>query len=662
MATNSIQSAVTATNLDVNSIVSQLMTVERRPLDLLASQAQSYQTQISAYGSLKSAMSSFQASLLSLNDASRFAALTASVGDSTIASASATSDARVGTYSLEVDTLAQQQKLRSTTFSDPLATVGSGTLTFQFGTYDSNANSFTLNADKPAQTVSIAAGQNTLAGIRDAVNNAGIGVTASIVNDGTSSRLVFTSTDSGTKNSLKIGVADNDGTNTNMSGLSQLAYDPTATKNLTETVAAKDATLKLDGISITSSSNTVTDAMAGLTLNLQKADSNTVTTISVQRDKTTVQNAVQTLVKAYNQFDQAIDTLTKYDPTSKQSGPLLGDSLVLSTQSRVRSLLTSSVPGGTYTTLSQIGVSFQLDGSLALDSSKLGAALDAHPEDIGALFAKVGRPTDTRVSYVSATAATKPGTYALQISQPATKGSLAASAAAGLTITAGVNDVLGFTVNGTSVSMTLGAGVYATAAALASELQSKLNGALQASGSSVQVATSAGTFTVTSNKYGAASGVSVASGVAADNLFGATPTATAGLDVAGTLAGASMIGSGQTLLGPAGTAVEGLQLRTQATAAGSYGTVTYSTGIVSQIVDAMDAFLSDGGGVASRIDGLNRSLKTNGDRQTEEQARLDQTQQQLMKQYTALNQLIASMNTTSTYLTQQLSALPKIGG
>jgi flagellar hook-associated protein 2 len=354
--------------------------------------------------------------------------------------------------------------------------------------------------------------------------------------------------------------------------------------------------------------------------------------------------------------------LTSYDATSNQGGPLLGDSLVLSAQSQVKSLLNATVPGGTFTSLAQVGVTFQTDGTLALDSSKLSAAMSSNPQDIAALFSQLGRPSDARVNYVSATSATQPGTYALQISQPATQAALAGSAPAGLTITAGVNDTPSFTVDGHTVSVKLAAGVYASASDLTAQLQSQLNGALQSTGSSVQVGATGGKLTVTSSKFGSTSGVSVASDASSSNLFGATQTNTAGVDVAGTLGGIAMIGSGQTLLGPAGTPVEGMQLTVQATAPGSYGTVSYSTGVISQISSALDTFLSDNGGVASRIDGLNASLKSNNDDQTQEQARLNAEQAQLTTQYTALNTLLASMNSTMTYLTQQIAALPKLGG
>ena len=175
-----------------------------------------------------------------------------------------------------VNSLAQAHKIASTGFASTNDAVGSGTLTFSFGSFD--GATFTANADAPAKSVTILPGQNTLSGIRDAVNAAGIGVTATIVNDGSPSgnRLVFSSTATGAAMSLKVGVADDDATHTDTAGLSRLAYDPAAAvgagRNMEQKVAAQNASLTIDGIAISKASNTVTDAIEGVTLHLAKAE------------------------------------------------------------------------------------------------------------------------------------------------------------------------------------------------------------------------------------------------------------------------------------------------------------------------------------------------------------------------------------------------------
>ena len=247
-----------------------------------------------------------------LSEIARFQTIKATPADAAIYTASATSSAVPGTYSIEVVDLAQAHKVSSGGFANITDVVGTGTLTFQYGTYNSGPNTFTLNSAKAAQTVTIGAGQNTLSGIRDAINAANIGVSASIVNDGgvTPNKLVLTSKDTGVASSVKLTVLDDDTTHTNLSGLSQLAYDPTAVvgvgKNLTQTVAALDANLTVDGISgIKKPTNTVTDVVQGVTLNLLKKSitPGVGTALSVARDTASVKTAVENFVKAYNDLN-----------------------------------------------------------------------------------------------------------------------------------------------------------------------------------------------------------------------------------------------------------------------------------------------------------------------------------------------------------------------
>jgi len=530
-------------NLDVNGIVSQLMTIERQPINDLVKKEASFQAKLTAYGSLRGALSSFQSSVASLNNPLKFNSVNASVGDSSIATASASTIAASGTYNLEVSSLARAQSLVSGAFTNVTDAVGTGTLTFQF--YDTKTG--TVNSSMPATTITIDAAHNSLAGIRDAVNSANAGVTATIVNDGTGNKLVFSSNTTGTANSLKISVADNDGNNTDASGLSQLAYDPAGTagsgKNLTESQSAQDAVLKVNGLTVTKSTNTVTDAIQGVTLTL-KATTTAPTTVSVARDTSAVTSLVDSFVKAYNDLNKTISDLSAYDASTKQAGLLQGDSTVRSIQYQIRSMLGKSIMGvdGSMTNLSNIGVTFQKDGTLALDTSKLQNALNTNPDSVTGLFAAYGKPSDSLVSYVSSSTSTQPGSYSLNVSQLATQGKAvgsqaatqgyalgAASVGAGVTITAGVNDGLSMTVDGQAVSVTLTAGAY-TAATLATEIQTQLNTALSG-GRSVTVGESGGILSVLSNTTGASSTISGTAGTSVSTIFGGAPTETTAIKI-----------------------------------------------------------------------------------------------------------------------------------
>jgi len=671
-----ISSPGIGSNLDVNGIVSQLMALEQKPLNNLAREEASYQAKISAYGSVNSSLSQFQNSMQTLASPAKFQALTAAVADSSILSASASPSAVPGTYAVEVQTLAQQQKVNSAGFANTTDVVGTGTITIQYGTYTSGTNSFALNSAKSAQAVVIDAAHNTLAGIRDAINAAGIAVSATIVNDGSASgnRLVLTSKDSGAANSLKISVADADLGNTDMAGLSQLAYDPTLVagsgKNLTQTVAAQDATLKVDGIAITKSSNTITDAIGGLTLNLTKASASGVATaLTVARDTASLQAAIGAFVNAYNGVNKTITDLTTYNLQTKQASVLTGDSSAIRIQSGIRAMLGGSITAlsGNLRTLSDIGVAFQKDGSLTLDTVKLQVAINNNFGDLAKLFATIGTPSDSLVIYSSAGLNTRPGAYGVSVTQLATQGSLAGATAAGLTLTAGTNDVLGLTIDGVAASVTLASSTpYASAAALAGEVQSKINGAaaFAAAGISVSVTASAGgILSISSNRYGSASSVAIIAGAAHDNLLGAGAAlaSAAALDVAGSINGATATGSGQYLTGASGNAAAGLNVQITGGATGARGSVAYTQGYASQLAMLAGRFLdTSNGAIASRTNGLNASIKSIASRRDALTLRLADIEKRYRAQFTALDVMMSTMSQTSTFLTQQLASLPKI--
>lgn len=644
--------------LDVGSLVSQLMALERRPLTALASKEAKYQAQLTAYGSLKGALSSFQTAVAALASPAIFSAARASIADSAVATVSASSAATAGSYSLEVQTLAQAHKLKSGGFAETSDIVGTGTLTIQFGTY--STGSFTLNPDKAAATISIDSGKSSLAGVRDAINAANAGVSASIINDGSGNRLVIASKDTGVANALKITVADDDLGNTDNSGLSQLAYDASTggTTNLSQTVAAQNASAVIDGIAISKSSNTISDAIEGVTLTLLKENTPSATTFSVSRDTAGVQTSVQSFVKAYNDLNKTVTDLSKYDAANKKASLLTGEATIRSLQSQLRGVFNTSLStaGGGLSTLSEIGIAFQADGTLKLDTARLNTVLNDPTKDLSTLFAAVGKPTDSLVSFVTSGADTKNGSYAVSVTQLATKGTAVGGAPAGLTIASGSNDTLDLTVDGVTASITLAAGTY-TATELAAEIQSKINGvgALSSAGIGVSVTQSAGVLTITSKQYGSASAVLLTGGNAKTDLFG-TQAETAGLDAAGTIGGFAATGSGQTLTGT-GDAV-GLALMIAGGATGGRGSVNYARGFAYELDKLVGRMLENDSLIDGRIDGINASIKDIVKQRDAMAIRLEIIEKRYRAQFTALDTMIASMTKTSEFLSQQLANLP----
>lgn len=650
--------------LDVNGIVSQLTAIEREPIKGLNRKEAGYQAQLSALGTLKGILVGFQTTARSLSSLSSFQSVQAVPADASIFTATAFANAAPASYAVEVKQLAQNHKLASKSFQNVTEMIGTGTLRVEFGTFETG---FTPNADKPAKLIAIDSASSSLSGIRDAINAAKAGVTASIINNGNGFVLALTSNDTGKAHGLRVTVSgDSAGNNLDGIGLSQLAYDPALSagngKNLTQTVAAQDAVLKVDGIdNINKASNTVSDVIQGVTLTLLKKSADGVSTnLAVSRDTANVKSSVEKMVTAYNDLNSTIKDLTAYDPATRRRGLLQGDSVAQSILSQVRRTMSSAINGlgGGISALNQIGVSFQKDGSLRLDSSKLQSAISA--SDVAGLFATQGVVTDSLIDYLDSSAKTRPGTYPVTITRLATRGASIGETVAGLSIVAGSNDTLQFSVNGVSVSVVLGAGNYASADALALEVQARINShaSLVDAGHSVAVTSSGGILRIVSNRYGSASSVSVTGGNAKTGLIGSAPVETAGVDVAGTINGKPGTGSGQRLTAAAGDGSEGLQLDILGGVTGPRGSVNFSQGYAQQLDKLMDQLLGTSGPVAGRSQGISNRIAGIADLRADVNRRADAAEQRFRAQYAALDVLLGRLRSQSNALTGQLASLP----
>jgi flagellar hook-associated protein 2 len=653
-----IQAPGMGSNLDVSGLVDRLMSVEKQPLTKLDQKEAAVQVKISAYGTFRGSVQSLRSSLAGLQNANSYTTMGASITDSSIASVSASAGADPGTHTLEVTDLAVAQRLKSGTFTSITDTVGTGTLTIQYGTFA--AGTFTGNGTGTS-TIKIDSTNNTLAGVRDAINKAGVPVTASIVNDGTGNRLVIASKNTGTTNSLKISVTDTDNNDVDNVGLSQLAFDPAAAgvgtgKNLGVVTAAKDASFLLDGIQITKPGNSVSDAISGVTINLSKTNVGTPTTFTVSKDTTAIKTAIDGFVKAYNDLDKTVDQLTGYDAATRTAGQLSGDTAVRSASSRIRDALSHVVAGapGGYTALAQIGITLDRNGALTVDGTKLQKALDKDPLAVQGLFATATKTEDSLVIFVKAGDSTKPGTFAVDVTQLATQGKLAGNtAAANLTIDS-TNDTLDLKVNGVTASIKLTQKTYATAAALASEVQSQINGNTALSAASVKVTAteSAGVMTITSNNYGSGSKVEYTGGNGIANLFG-TATSTAGVDVAGKIGPQTAAGNGQQL-----TSADGLALKITGGSTGARGNVTFMRGIASDLDKLIGNILdAKGGTVPARVNSLQDQVKDIEKQREVINAQLEVKQKRYLDQFNTLDGLLTNMQSTMSYLSQQLASL-----
>jgi flagellar hook-associated protein 2 len=487
----SIVSSTGASGLPIDSLVTAQMQAEQQPITDIQTKISSYNTKLSAYSTLKSGLSTFQTAVDKLATAAKFNAQSVTASDATSISATANGTAVLGNYSVSVTQLATSQKLASPAYSSATDIVGTGKLTISFGTTGTAPASFTANADKTDITIDITSSNNTLAGIRDAINAKNASISASIVNDGTGNRLVITSKDTGEVNSLKISVADDDGNNTDTGGLSALAYDPLASSNnMTQMTAAKNALLNVDGMSISKSSNTVSDVIQGVTLTL-KSITSASNTLSVGTDTDTIQASVQSFVDAYNALNTSMRNLTKFvSAGSTSNGALLGDSTARDIMVKLKSMLSASSPTATtFKTLTDIGVTMGSTGALTLDSTKLQKAITTNVSDVAKLFSPSATSTDPQVTFLGSKDDTASGTYAVNISQLGGSGVNAIGTINGVTAnTTGsvLTGVIGNGSYGLQLSVTGTAtgsrGTVTFSKGLAGELSSLLDGWLDTDG------------------------------------------------------------------------------------------------------------------------------------------------------------------------------------
>ncbi|OLO03293.1 flagellar filament capping protein FliD [Salinicola socius] len=367
-----ISSLGIGSGLDLSGLLDDLEDAEKEKLTPIVSQQQSYKTKLSAFGALESSLNALRDAATALSDPETFTAVTSSMtGDSV--TASTTGDAVTGRYQVSVSQLAQAQSLASgghASKEDSLAMAG--TLSISVG-----SDSFDVDV----------ADGDSLEDLRDAINAQKGGVTASIVNDGSDTpyRLVLSSDATGTDSQITID-GDSDALDSAFGFNSTATGGGAGTDGMTETVAAQDAELEVNGISITSQSNTVEGALEGVTFNLTSTTEG-AETLNVSKDTESMTKAVKTFVDAYNSFQSTSDSLTSYDSESDTAGVLLGNSTMRSIESRLRSVLSYSDSEGTFSMLSDMGIERQLDGTLKIDDDKLSDAIKSDSDAVSKFFA-----------------------------------------------------------------------------------------------------------------------------------------------------------------------------------------------------------------------------------------------------------------------------------
>ncbi len=512
-----IQSLGIGSGLLTSELLESILEAERAPAERRLNTEQAMaEAKISAFGEVRSALSSFNTAAQALTRQSSFSTNTATSSNDSVLTGTAASNATAGTYNVDVTRLASSQTLASQTYSDVDAVLGTGTLNFRFGetqldTEDGSYLGFNVNANAAGGSVTIDQSNNTLSGIRDAVNAANIGVQASIVDDGTGFRLLFTSKDTGVKNSLEVVV---DGG----AGLEALNFNGDS-QSMSQTVAAGNAEFTVNGLTMTRDSNTVTSAIPGATLQLKGVGQASMT---LGQDASELIGKVEAFVQAYNGLKTLTDALTAFDPDAGDNGQgslLTGDSTVRLLANQINRMLRSTVQGltGDVRALSDVGITTNKDDEFRLqfDAAVFSQRLTENPRDVRALFAEAGVTSDAGVQYFSASADTRPGTYNVEITRHATVGRYdglrVPSLDAGDITIDETNDRFVIVVNGKGAEIALEHGQYSSAADLAQHLQLQINAdsGLRDAGHAVSVSydASAQRFSLTSNDYGSGSEV-----------------------------------------------------------------------------------------------------------------------------------------------------------
>lgn len=634
-----------------SDLVDQLVAAERRPTEVrLDQKTERTEALISAYGMLRSAVTELRLPMRQLGSADAMKSFSAtSSGGNVDVSVDASKAAR-GSYSVEVVALAEAQALASTeTFADRDATsVGQGTMTLQVG-------------DKTTE-ITIDSSNDTLQGLANAINEANAGVSAGVIDTGSGYRLTLSADETGSANAVKISANETVGAE----GLARFAFDPadpTANPAMEQTIAAADAQMKVNGVLVTRSTNTIENVVDGLTFNLTDVGKSTV---KVEQDTAAVAERVQAFVDKFNELQNTIRELSSFDSETGQGSILTGDSTVRNIQNQLKGVLTAVIPGlesAGVRSLTDVGIGTDFrTGELQFDSQKFQAQLRANPDDVTALFAEQGRTTDSQVEFIRSGSNTRPGGYDINVTQMATRGSLDF---AGVADTAGAIEVLAdnsftFEIDGeTTATVSIAAGSY-SGSQFADLIQTALseNTALNAAERSVQVAYDATEgLSFTSNRFGSDSNVSL---TGLSNVNGLnTATGSSGQDVQGTIDGQAAQGDGQVLYlaNSAGGDAAGLQVRITGGDVGNRGSVSFIEGVSERAVDAITSILGANGALSSRTDALNRDLERIQEDRIKLDMRIESYQARLVSQFSAADSLIAQLNSTRDYVTQQLAAL-----
>jgi len=617
-----------SSGIDVNSIVTQLMNLEKVSVNRIKTQQAKLSQQQGVYGAFKSRITAFTTALSSLNQVSAFNPLKAASTNSDAATLTTSSGAVQGSYSLKVFKLAQAHKISSTAQASTTEALN------QTGVFKVNGKEITVEAS------------DNLGSIASKINTADAGVTASLINGGAGKAyLTLTAKESGAGSTISL---------EDVSGGALASLGSFGTQIL----GAQDAEFELDGLTLNSNKNEIADVIPGSTLTLKKAalDGSVGSTLTITRDADGLKSKMKEFRDSYNAVIDFIAQNSQFDSETYSSGPLFGDSSASQVTSTMGDVLLRSVGSGSVNNLIRLGFGLDEAGRVTFDEAAFDKVAAEDPNAPSRLFAASGSSTTSALRYVSSSAKTKAGNYEVIVTQAATRSSGTAGMAqanpsgGGETLTFG-----GSVLGGRSVVLTTAGG---SAADLVNQINndSRLRDYFNAS------LDNDGKLKIESRGYGSGSSFTLASDQAASDSNSGIGTSgltvTAGLDAAGTINGQTATGTGQFLMGPTGSTVEGLQVMYTGSTTGTVGSLSFSQGIANQMTDSMFSFTDSVNGLLTALD---KSIQEQIDDMSDKITRLNDSfvlkEQTMRKKFAVMEEMISKFQSQGTQIASFASSL-----
>jgi flagellar hook-associated protein 2 len=432
---------------------------------------------------------------------------------------------------------------------------------------------------------------------------------------------------------------------------------------------AQDAVVTVDNLILVKSSNTISDAIQGVSLDFLQAEAGSTVNLTVSTDTSAAKGKIEEFVTAYNDVIAFFNKQQSFDPELGNAEPLLGDFTIRSLQRTIQSTITGAVPGITSgkLNLAQIGItSNSTTGELSIDDSKLAGALQTDPTGVLKLFVGTGTPSNSAITFVSKTDQTQVGTYAINLTTAPQKASFTSATqlqASGL----GADELLTFSFTGdatnsspTTTSFTVNLSQNDTI----NTVVNTLNSTFATKKVALEASQTNGTLSISSKDYGADIKFTVVSDRAADTTstgIGTTVQTRTGVDIAGTINGHTGTGKGNMLTGLSGSPEEGLSISTTSTSTGSFGTIVMSSGVADRLDHVLNSFTDPLTGVLKgRQDSIQRRIDDLAAQIEKKELSLVAQEEHLRAKFTSLEVLLGQFQSQSDFLSNQLSRLPSI--